>query len=233
MARVRLLPATLLVAVAAATAGACGSTNGSGSAAVTPSTPGTTVTATVTTQNPPAPTHSTPPRTTTTTTAASADAATVVSDYFDAINAQDYGRAWALGGKNLDSSYSHFVSGFSATTADVVTILDTTPTTVTLHLDALQSDGTVKSFEGTYTVSDGTITRAGVHAVSGTDSQPTTAPKSPSDTGGAAGQRLYKDCADAHNQNVYDIEKGQPGYELRLDRDHDNIACETNETDAP
>ncbi|SFE40791.1 hypothetical protein SAMN05216251_1039 [Actinacidiphila alni] len=175
MARVRLLPAALLVAVAAATAGACGSTDGNAGAGAS-SAAGTTVTATVTTQNPPPPPTPTTPAATRTTTAtttaappppspAPADAATVVGDYFAAINAHDYGRAWALGGKNLDSSYSHFVSGFSDTTADIVTVLAATPTTVTLHLDALQSDGTTKSFEGTYTVTDGQIQRASVHPV--------------------------------------------------------------------
>lgn len=231
MARVRLLPATLLVAVAAATAGACGSTGGSGSASAgvtTPSAPGTTVTATVTTQNPP-PTPT--PTATTTTTAptttaappapAPADAATVVNDYFAAINAQDYGRAWALGGKNLGSSYSSFVNGFAGTSADVVTVLDSTPTSVTVHLDAVQTDGSVKSFEGTYTVSDGRISRASVHAVAGSGSE--TSP--PATT--------YKDCTDAHDHGASNIPSGDPRYQSKLDRDHDGRACEPYETGAP
>ncbi|MEU6852964.1 excalibur calcium-binding domain-containing protein [Actinacidiphila alni] len=226
MARVRLLPAALLVAVAAATAGACGSTGGNAGA-------GATVTTTVTTQSPPPPPPPTPTapaatRTTTATTAAPpppppapADAATVVGDYFAAINAHDYGRAWALGGKNLDSSYSHFVSGFSDTTADIVTVLAATPTTVTLHLDALQSNGTTKSFEGTYTVSNGTITRAGVHAVADTGPQ----------TGAPA--TSYADCTDAHNHGATSIPSTDPRYQSKLDRDNDGLACEPREFDTP
>jgi len=89
--------------------------------------------------------------------------ADVVQEYFDAINAGDYQRAWDLGGKNLDSSYSHFVAGFADTVQDTVTITSTDGNVVSMTLDAEQSDGSTKTFEGTYTVEDGVITDANVH----------------------------------------------------------------------
>jgi hypothetical protein len=211
MAHARLLPATLLLTVAAATASACGSTDGSGASTgvATPSAPGATVTTTVTPQNPPAPTPTAPAhtRTTTTTTAppapAPADATTVVNAYFAAINARDFGRAWALGGKNLDSSYAHFVNGFSTTVADDVTILGSTPTTVTVRLAAHQSDGSVTFFEGTYTVAGGHIIRP-------------------------APEGLYENCTDAHEHGAYNIPRDDPAYQRKLDRDGDGVACEVD-----
>ncbi|MFJ1584437.1 excalibur calcium-binding domain-containing protein [Streptomyces sp. NPDC088197] len=229
MARVRLLPATLLVAVTAATAAACGSTDGNSSAGVTvaPSAPGATVTTTVTTPNPPPATPTpipTAPTTTTTATptATATDPTTVVSDYFAAINARDFGRAWALGGKNVSSSYSAFVDGFSSTSEDVVTVLASTPSTVTVHLDATQTDGTVKSFEGTYSVDGGRITGASVHAVPGSGAETTGPPAT-----------TYKDCTDAHDHGASDIPSGDPRYRPKLDRDHDGLACEPSEGAAP
>ncbi|MFJ4410079.1 excalibur calcium-binding domain-containing protein [Streptomyces sp. NPDC088910] len=231
MARVRLLPATLLVAVTAATAAACGSTDGNSSAGVTvaPSAPGATVTTTVTTPNPPpatpTPTPTAPTTTTTATataTATATDPTTVVSDYFAAINARDFGRAWALGGKNVSSSYSAFVNGFSSTSEDVVTVLASTPTTVTVHLDATQTDGTVKSFEGTYSVDGGRITGASVHAVPGSGAETTGPPAT-----------TYKDCTDAHDHGASDIPSSDPRYRPKLDRDHDGLACEPSEGAAP
>lgn len=36
----------------------------------------------------------------------------------------------------------------------------------------------------------------------------------------------YKNCTEAHKEGVYNIKKGDPGYESRLDRDGDGVACE-------
>ncbi|SLC56771.1 Excalibur domain-containing protein [Mycobacteroides abscessus subsp. bolletii] len=36
----------------------------------------------------------------------------------------------------------------------------------------------------------------------------------------------YKNCTEAHKDGAYNIKKGDPGYESRLDRDGDGIACE-------
>ncbi|WP_235660038.1 excalibur calcium-binding domain-containing protein [Mycobacteroides abscessus] len=36
----------------------------------------------------------------------------------------------------------------------------------------------------------------------------------------------YKNCTEAHQDGAYNIKKGDPGYQSKLDRDGDGIACE-------
>ncbi|MFD3999073.1 zinc ribbon domain-containing protein [Streptomyces sp. NPDC058583] len=85
----------------------------------------------------------------------------VVEDYFAAINARNYARAWELGGKNLvGGAYDSYVEGFSGTVSVSVTIYSLDGDRVTLRHDALQADGTHRKFGGTYTVRDGAITAA-------------------------------------------------------------------------
>jgi serine/threonine protein kinase len=96
---------------------------------------------------------------------ASADA--TVKAYFAAINRRDYKTAWKL---NSDASgtenFSQFKHGFSGTAHDAVTILATTSNgVVTARLTATQTDGAVKLYRGTYTVSDGVIVNTDVHRV--------------------------------------------------------------------
>jgi hypothetical protein len=88
----------------------------------------------------------------------SGDPASVVTNYFDAINNQDYQSAWNLGGSNLDSSYSEFVSGFDGTQQDTVTILSVQGDIVSVDLSSVQTDGGTTTYSGTYTVVDGAIT---------------------------------------------------------------------------
>ncbi|POX60742.1 hypothetical protein C3492_25645 [Streptomyces sp. Ru62] len=83
-----------------------------------------------------------------------------VTSFFEAINERDYRTAWDLGGKNLDASYSSFVSGFATTERDDVTIESVQGDTVWVDLLARQTDGTQKSYSGRYTVVDGVITDA-------------------------------------------------------------------------
>jgi hypothetical protein len=90
--------------------------------------------------------------------------ANVVINYFAAINSGDYRLAWSLGGDNLDPSYDHFAAGFAGTKRDTVTVLSTTGDTVRIQLDAEQSDGSHRSFSGTYTVRGGVIVGADVQA---------------------------------------------------------------------
>lgn len=82
--------------------------------------------------------------------------ATVLA-YFSAINHHRYLRAWRLGGKNTGSTYSAFVSGFSTTAHDTVTIQSVSGNVVTAQISALQTDGTIQTYQGTYTVSHGII----------------------------------------------------------------------------
>ncbi len=86
-----------------------------------------------------------------------------VTRFFEAINEHDYQTAWDLGGKNLDASYTSFVSGFATTERDDVTIESVQGETVWVDLLALQTDGTQKSYSGRYTVVDGVITDASMN----------------------------------------------------------------------
>jgi Protein kinase domain len=94
-----------------------------------------------------------------------APARTVVA-YFRAINHHRYGRAWALGGKNTGVSYSAFVSGFSNTAHDSVQITSVTGDVVSARLTATQTDGTVQTYQGTYTVTGGQIVRFNIQRLS-------------------------------------------------------------------
>jgi serine/threonine protein kinase len=94
-----------------------------------------------------------------TTKPAAAPAGTVRA-YFAAINAHDYAKAWELGGKNTGSSYSAFVSGFDGTARDKVTVVSVAGDVVTVDLAATQTDGSVLSYQGTYTVTGGVITQS-------------------------------------------------------------------------
>ena len=83
-------------------------------------------------------------------------AATVLA-YVAAINGHDYALAWWLGGRNTGLSYPSFVSGFSTTVRDTLTILSVSGETVTARLAAQQTDGHVDTYQGTYTVDGGVI----------------------------------------------------------------------------
>ena len=90
--------------------------------------------------------------------------ATVVQEYFAAINQGKYAKAWRLGGSNFSPSYAAFVARLQGTVNDVV--LSARGRVVTAHLAALQADGTTKVYDGTYTVINGAIARSSVHQVS-------------------------------------------------------------------
>jgi serine/threonine-protein kinase len=84
--------------------------------------------------------------------------ASTVQAYYTAINNHHYHQAWELGGKNTGSTYSSFVNGFAGTAQDTVTIQSVSGNTVNAQLSAQQTDGTVKTYQGTYTVTNGVIT---------------------------------------------------------------------------
>ena len=83
--------------------------------------------------------------------------AATVGAYVAAINGHDYARAWSLGGRNTGQSYSNFVSGFSTTARDTLTIVSVSSDVVTARLTAQQTDGTVDTYQGMYTVDSGVI----------------------------------------------------------------------------
>jgi Protein kinase domain len=86
--------------------------------------------------------------------------AATVQAYIAAINAHDYARAWSLGGKSTGSSYQAFMQGFSGTARDDLTVVSVTGNVVTVKLAATQTDGSVKSYQGTYAVTGGVITQS-------------------------------------------------------------------------
>jgi hypothetical protein len=88
-----------------------------------------------------------------------------VKAYFSAINNHNYLRAWNLGGRFTSPSFASYKAGFAGTQHDTVTILSVSGNTVTAHLAAQQTDGTVKNFEGTYVVHNGIIDHFSVHPV--------------------------------------------------------------------
>jgi hypothetical protein len=91
--------------------------------------------------------------------------ASVVQAYFAAINAGNYEEAWSLGGDNLGQSYTQFVTGFSNTATDSVSIASTSGNTVSVDLTSTQKDGSQQQFTGTYTVSGQAISSASITQV--------------------------------------------------------------------
>jgi hypothetical protein len=81
-----------------------------------------------------------------------------VRAYVAAINGRHYARAWRLGGRNTGGSYPQFVSGFGTTARDALTIVSVSRHVVTARITARQIDGTVDTYQGTYTVGNGVIT---------------------------------------------------------------------------
>jgi hypothetical protein len=91
-----------------------------------------------------------------------AEARTVIA-YYDAINRRDFATAWSLGGSRIagGGGYAKYVNGFATTSWDTVTVTDVRGGTVSIVLSAVQTDGSTRTFSGTYTISGGVI--AGSH----------------------------------------------------------------------
>jgi hypothetical protein len=82
-----------------------------------------------------------------------------VTIYYNALDHGDFATAWNLGGKNLanQGGYAGYIRGFAATVSDLVTISGADGGKVDVVLSALQTDGSIRVFTGTYTVADGVI----------------------------------------------------------------------------
>jgi hypothetical protein len=99
--------------------------------------------------------------------AASLTPAGTVQAYFAAINARNYKRAWRLNTVvHSNQDYQQFVQSLAGTVHDTVQIQSTSGNIVTAQLAATQTDGKVKTFQGTYTVTDGIISGTSVQQVS-------------------------------------------------------------------
>jgi len=90
------------------------------------------------------------------------EARTVIA-YYDAINRRDFATAWSLGGSRIagGGGYAKYADGFATTSWATVTVTDVRGSTVSVVLSAVQTDGSTRTFSGTYTVSGGVI--AGSH----------------------------------------------------------------------
>jgi len=95
-------------------------------------------------------------------TAVHADPATVVEDFYDAIGAEDWRSAWALGGSNLGLGYDAFVAQYAASSVEYDDVEDTGVTTAKARLTVTAANGTEARYSGVYTVVDGVITGARV-----------------------------------------------------------------------
>ena len=92
----------------------------------------------------------------------------VVDQFYQDITDHDYSAAWALGGSNLSggTGYSTWVAGYSTTVSiDLYNTSEWGSGEVHADLSALQSDGSVKTYSGTYYVSNGVNTSANVAQV--------------------------------------------------------------------
>ncbi|WP_370135846.1 hypothetical protein [Streptacidiphilus sp. EB103A] len=105
---------------------------------------------------PPAPAPATP--------AQQINAEAVVTQYYQDLTDHNYAAAWALGGANIaGESYSQYVAGFGTTASiSLGTVSRFGSDQVSAVLYATQSDGSVKVFDGTYTVSGGVLVGAAI-----------------------------------------------------------------------
>ena len=94
-----------------------------------------------------------------------ANAEAVVTQFYQDITDHDYQAAWALGGDNVSGGvgYEAWVAGY-ATTASITlgTFSYWGSDQVQVTITALQSDGSVNTYTGTYTVENGVIASANV-----------------------------------------------------------------------
>jgi hypothetical protein len=108
------------------------------------------------------PTTSTSPSASVTTPGA-ANPATVVENYYRAINNADFEKAWTLGGKNLGQTFTAFATGLAEDTNITVMNLTTAGDTVTAKIKMTAIDGTTEVLNLTYTVVNGVITAVDPH----------------------------------------------------------------------
>jgi serine/threonine-protein kinase len=91
----------------------------------------------------------------------------VVTAYYDAVNNHDYAIAYRLNGPARRSeTYEAFRQGFTGTQHDALRITGVSGHQVSFDLTAEQTDGTVKTYTGTYIVRNGEIADANVRRTS-------------------------------------------------------------------
>jgi predicted Zn-dependent protease len=93
-----------------------------------------------------------------------ANAAAVVTEYYQDLSNGNYAEAWTLGGVNIaGTDYNTWVAGYATTTSFTLNAeSQSNSTTVGASITATQSDGGSTSYQGTYTVEGGVITSADI-----------------------------------------------------------------------
>lgn len=96
------------------------------------------------------------------------NAGAVVDQFYQDITNHDYAGAWALGGDNIGGlPYGQWVAGYASTASITLsTVSEWNSSTVNAGLVATQTDGSVKTYQGTYTVAGGIITAASIQQTS-------------------------------------------------------------------
>ena len=93
-----------------------------------------------------------------------ANSTAVVNQFYQDISNRDYPAAWALGGDNISGTdYATWVAGYGTTVSiSLGTFGAFGSDQVQCSLSALHTDGSVNTYEGTYTVSGGAIVAASI-----------------------------------------------------------------------
>jgi hypothetical protein len=97
------------------------------------------------------------------------NAEAVVTQFYQDITDQDYSAAWALGGSNVSNGvgYDAWVAGYGTTqSVSLGTFSYWGSDTVQVAISATQTDGSVNTYSGTYTVENGIITSANIKQTS-------------------------------------------------------------------
>jgi hypothetical protein len=93
------------------------------------------------------------------------NAEAVVTQYYQDITDQNYAAAWALGGRYLSggTGYASWAAGYATTTSiSLGTFSYFGSDQVAVSLAALQNDGSIYAYQGTYTVQNGLIVSANI-----------------------------------------------------------------------
>ena len=93
----------------------------------------------------------------------------VVQQYYAYLNAKNFQEAWDMGGRSGGAGYDTWKAGYSTTSWVTLSTWDYYPgyNAVGVTISATQTDGSVRTYSGSYVVSDGIITSASIAQVSG------------------------------------------------------------------
>ena len=92
-----------------------------------------------------------------------------MDQFYQDLNAHNYRAAWKLGGSNLSggSGYGTWAAGYATTASISASTVQTNHHTVSVSITATQTDGSVKTYAGTYTVANGAIAAANITQTGG------------------------------------------------------------------